>query len=145
MTRRGRTAPHSLPLVPRPQGDRAQRSRRRHDQRRIRYSPTLPPRLSRLRPRPRHQTYHGRVAQDTCLRNTRTCAKNGPILMVMGDSITLSSRLTRTVLVPRTIREYRQKYSLLSRTLARDAKPSRLVITSSNPAPRTDVNDELEW
>lgn len=44
------------------------------------------------------------------LRNTRTCARNGPILAVAGDSITLTSRLTRTVLAHAPIGEYRQKY-----------------------------------
>lgn len=44
------------------------------------------------------------------LRNMRKCTKGGPILSIVGDSPSLTSRLTRTVLAHAPIGEYRSKY-----------------------------------
>lgn len=44
------------------------------------------------------------------IRNSRTCAKGGPIIATVGDSPTLTSRLTRAVLAHAPIGEYRRKY-----------------------------------
>ncbi|EIM87713.1 uncharacterized protein STEHIDRAFT_121331 [Stereum hirsutum FP-91666 SS1] len=42
--------------------------------------------------------------------DSRTCAKGGPIISAAGDSPTLTSRLTRTILAHAPIGEYRSKY-----------------------------------
>lgn len=44
------------------------------------------------------------------VRNSRTCTRGGPILSVVGDSPTLTSRLTRAILAHAPIGEYRSKY-----------------------------------
>lgn len=44
------------------------------------------------------------------VRDSRTCAKGGPVISVAGDSPSLTARLTRTILAHAPIGEYRRKY-----------------------------------
>lgn len=44
------------------------------------------------------------------VRDSRTCAKGGPVISLVGDSPTLTSRLTRALLAHAPIGEYRRKY-----------------------------------